>query len=75
MDLEASLKELDPASAARLERLVRDAIALAQPAKADSAEVDSNGWPIGYWEKYAGCLAGEQWDLPVDRPPTPNPKW
>ena len=75
MDLQATLKELDPESATKLERLVRDAIALALPSKSKSGAVDANGWPVGYWEKYAGCLAGEQWDLPADPPPDPTPEW
>jgi hypothetical protein len=75
LELQATLKELDPESATKLERLVRDAIALAQPSKSKSGAIDANGWPMGYWEKYAGCLAGEQWDLPVDPPPTPSPEW
>ena len=74
-DLQATIEELDPDSASKLERLVRDAMALAQPSKTKSGEVDAHGWPVGYWEKYAGCLAGEQWDLPDDPPPEPIPEW
>ena len=43
LDLQATLKELDPDSASKLERLVRDAIALAQPSKAKPVEVDAKG--------------------------------
>jgi hypothetical protein len=75
LDLQATLKELDSESASKLERLVRDAIDLAQPSKAKPVEVDAHGWPVGYWEKFAGCLAGEQWDLPEDPPPEPTPEW
>lgn len=74
-DLQTTLKQLDPDSASKLERLVRDAMALAQPPKSKVGEVDANGWPVGYWEKFAGCLADEEWDLPDDPPPEPTPEW
>ena len=73
--LQTTLKQLDPDSASKLERLVRDAIDLAQPSKTKLGAVDANGWPVGYWEKFAGCLAGEDWDLPDDPPPEPTPEW
>jgi hypothetical protein len=73
LDLQAALKELDPDSASKLERLVRDAIALAKPSKLESDGVDANGWPVGHFEKYAGCLAGEDWEPPADPPPEPTP--
>lgn len=75
LDLQATLEELDADSAAKLERLVRDAIALAKPSKAKPGEVDAKGWPVGHFEKFAGCLAGEEWDPPADPPPEPTPKW
>jgi hypothetical protein len=73
LDLQATLQELDPDSAMKLERLVRDAMALAQPSKPTPAAVDANGWPVGHFEKYAGCLAGEEWEPPADPPPEPPP--
>jgi hypothetical protein len=75
LDLQATLDELDPDAASKLERLVRDAIALAKPSKPKPVEVDAKGWPVGYWEKFAGCMAGEQWDFPDDPPPEPTPEW
>ena len=75
LDLQATLAELDADSAAKLERLVRDAIALAKPSKAKPVEVDAKGWPVGHFEKFAGCLAGEEWDPPADPPPEPVPEW
>ena len=75
LDLQAILEKLDSDSASKLERLVRDAIDLAQPSKASAVEVDAKGWPLGYWEKFAGCMAGEQWDLPDDPPAEPTPEW
>ena len=75
LDLQAILEKLDSDSASKLERLVRDAIDLARPSKATPVEVDAKGWPLGYWEKFAGCMAGEQWDLPDDPPAEPTPEW
>src|SRR5437016_2108652 len=58
-ELEQTLKELDEHSALALERQVRDAITLARPAKPNATTaLDAKGWPLGYFEKYAGCLAG-----------------
>ena len=75
VDLQTTLKKLDPDSASKLERLVRDAMELAQISKISSKAVDANGWPIGHFEKFAGCLAGEDWDPPADLPLEPTPEW
>ena len=75
LDLQATLKELDPDSATKLERLVRDAMALAQPAKAKSGAVDAKGWPVGYFEETAGCFANERFDFPADLPLEPIATW
>ncbi len=64
---------LDSHSASALERLVRDAMALARSARRTDA-VDANGWPVGYFEKYTGCLAGDDWQPPADPPPEPSPE-
>jgi len=76
VDLQTTLKELDSDSATKLERLVRDAMALARPVRktASAGVVDKNGWPVGHFEKFAGCLAGEQWEPPADPPPEPSPE-
>lgn len=74
-DLQHTLQELDSDSASKLERLVRDAIALARPKTSSptkTEEVDANGWPIGYFERTFGCAAGEEWELPDDPPPAPS---
>jgi hypothetical protein len=73
LDLQAALDALDAESASKLERLVRDAIDLAQPKNATSVAVDARGWPVGHFDKYAGCLAGEDWNPPADPPPEPTP--
>ena len=74
-DLEQTLSELDGHSASALERLVRDAIALARPTKTNVVTaLDAKGWPVGYFEQYAGCLAGDDWQPPADPPAEPTPE-
>jgi hypothetical protein len=75
LDLQATLRELDADSASKLERLVRDAIALAQPSKAKPGEVDAKGWPVGYFKETAGCFASEPFDFPADPPLGPIAHW
>ena len=58
-ELDEKLKALDPATAAAVERLVREALALA----AQSKPVRS--WPAGFFKVTAGAFAGE----PFERPP------
>ena len=58
-ELDHRLQSLDPATVARVERLVRDALALAE------ARGGADGWPPGYFERTAGSFAGE----PLERPP------
>ena len=76
VDLQTTLKALDSDSATKLERLVRDAMALAYPVRKTTVAgvVDKNGWPVGHFEKFAGCLAGEEWEHPRDPPPEPTPE-
>ncbi len=76
-ELERALTEADASSAALLEQLVRDALVLFRQKglPAADAAVDANGWPVGYFEKYAGCLAGDDWQPPTDPPPDPTPNW
>jgi len=77
LELEQTLATLDSQSAAVLERLVRDALDLAKPRKseADQKTVDSNGWPVGYFEETAGSFADDILEAPNDPPPAPNPSW
>ena len=60
-ELERRLAQLDPPIAEQLERLVRDALALADGSAARPA---SNGWPDGYFARTAGALAGEEFERP-----------
>ena len=74
-DLQATIAAIDPDSATKLERLVRDAMALAQPSKARPVEVDAKGWPVGFFEETAGCFANEPFDFPADLPLEPIANW
>ena len=57
LELDQQMSILDPATARRVEQLVRDALALAQTARIGA-------WPAGYFEQTAGALAGEQFERP-----------
>jgi hypothetical protein len=75
-ELQKTLNQLDAESATLLERLVRDALALVRRKGDESAgPVDAMGWPVGFFEKYAGCLTGDDWQPPADPPPDPTPAW
>lgn len=56
-ELAEQMSLLDPATARRVEQLVRDTLALARTAK-------SGAWPAGYFEQTAGALVGEQFERP-----------
>jgi len=60
-----------------LERLVRDAVALARQSSGASSTsaVDAKGWPMGYFERTAGSFANERFDVPEDPPPAPTPEY
>lgn len=73
-ELAETLSKLDSQSATALERLVRDAMALVRSTKREGT-VDANGWPVGYFERTAGCFAGEPFDIPSDPPPEPTTDW
>ena len=64
-ELDAALKSLAPDVARRLERLVWDAIALAD---IPPEKTHANGWPEGYFERTAGSLAGEEFERPEQLP-------
>ncbi|MGA2496232.1 MAG: hypothetical protein ABSH20_00740 [Tepidisphaeraceae bacterium] len=59
--LDRRLRQLDRATAERVEQLVLDALALAgEPGDRPAA----GQWPDGYFEQTAGALAGERFDRP-----------
>ena len=71
-ELDAALKSADAKVARRLERLVREALALANVVP---EKTDANGWPEGYFERTAGCLAGEEFERPEQLPLETRQPW
>ncbi len=69
-ELEQRLLELDAESAAKLEKVVRDLIDFSRSDRKEPAK-DANGWPVGHFEKYAGCLEGDPLEAPDDPRPSP----
>jgi hypothetical protein len=58
-ELDRKLSEMDRATAEHVERLVRDALCLAQTR--NDLPVT---WPESYFEKTAGALSGERFERP-----------
>ena len=78
LEIAETLKTLDPARARAFERALHDLLSVvrrdeAGPEATKAAAVDANGWPLGYWEKFAGCLAGDDWEPAPDPPPEDHP--
>ncbi len=71
-ELERRLAQLDPVVAAQVERLVRDALALADGTAPAPA---SGGWPAGYFARTAGALAGEDFERPQQGLPPQREAW
>lgn len=76
LDLQATLTEPDSDTATKLERLVRDAMALVRPAnKMRASEVDANTLPPGYFERTYGCLSDHEIEAPADPPAEHLEEW
>ncbi len=76
LELENALKQLDPASAHSLERVVWDVLRLAkQRQEARPSARDNNGYPAGHFERLTGSWAEVTFALPDDPPPRPSPAW
>ncbi len=60
-ELDQQMSLLDPATARRVEQLVRDALVLAKTVNT----VKNSAWSAGYFEQTAGALAGEQFERPT----------
>ena len=77
LELKRALDQLPPPSATLLEQLVRDVLALVRQTNPASTNdlVDAMGWPIGFFERYAGCLAGDDWQPPIDPAPASIQAW
>lgn len=66
LEIDAALNSLDPATAAKLERLVRDALALVKPGA--EAVLASNN-PAKLDAAYFNSVIGAFSDVEFDRPP------
>ena len=79
-EITETLKSLDPLRAKAFERAIHELLVVVRP-DANTGEpgppppvgVDANGWPVGYWEKFAGCWADLEFEAPDDPPPEPHP--
>jgi hypothetical protein len=60
IELDQKLQNLDPETAASVERLVRDALQLAEKKNANAAS-----WPAGFWQR----IRTDWGNAPFDRPP------
>lgn len=73
-DAAARLEAASAAQQIKPAQWAREAVEKALPVMSNSAQaVDGKGWPIGYFEKYGGCLDGDDWQPPADSPPEPAP--
>ncbi|HWB01501.1 MAG TPA: hypothetical protein VG796_00665 [Verrucomicrobiales bacterium] len=77
IELENTLRQLDPASASSLERVVRDVLKLAKQRRSSDADggIDANGYPIGHFKHLTGSWADVEFELPDDSPPDASPAW
>jgi hypothetical protein len=76
VEVDQVLGRLDPETAQLLEKVVRDAIALAEHSAAKGAvPTDALGYPIGYFEATAGSFANEPLEEPAELPPEQRESW
>jgi len=59
-ELDARLRALDPQTAAHVEKLVREALALVDGRAANG----HSDWPAGYFDETAGSFANERIERP-----------
>jgi hypothetical protein len=71
-ELAQVLSRLEPDQAQALERLVRDALALAEQSASQNGQAT---WPADYFEKTAGALAGEEFERPEQGPLPRRDDW
>ena len=77
-ELENTLRQLDPASASSLERVVWDVLQLARQRRISQGagrDQDDKGYPSGHFDRLTGSWAGVEFELPDDPPPNPSPAW
>lgn len=73
-ELEEILPELDSDAKDHLERLIRDAIALARR-KTTERETDEYGYPIGHFDRTFGSFAEEPFERPTQGEPERRDEW
>lgn len=73
-DLTARLEAVSAAKQMPPAQWATEAVVRALPAATSGAVADSR-WPDRYFEKYAGCLADDDWKPPADPPPEDTPAW
>ena len=71
--LTLSEEDADAMAAVLQQALLRRRALEKRPPRAPSIPRDANGWPIGYWEKFAGSWADLVFEAPDDPPPEPHP--
>lgn len=77
-ELERTLKTLDAASAASLERVIRDMLVFAQHRQGSLAEATQQSgasYPPGHFERLLGAWGDLEFELPVDPPAPAVPDW
>ncbi len=72
-ELDSVLKRVDSRMAQRIERLVRDLIAVIDVLP--NQKVESKGRSEGYFERIPGCLAEEEFERPVQLPYEKREEW
>lgn len=78
-EITETLKSLDPLRAKAFERAIHELLLVVRPEvrtgklTSPPAAVDAKGWPLGYWEKFAGCWADLEFEPPADPPPEQHP--
>jgi len=74
-----TLKSLDPPRARAFERAIYELLSVVRPdtevgeMARRAGAVDANGWPQGYWDRFAGCWADLEYEAPSDPAPEPHP--
>ena len=69
-DLAARLAAVSAAQKMPPSKWAKEAVARALPPMPDA-----QAWPAGYFEKFPGCLAGDDWQPPADPPPERSSDW
>ena len=73
-ELAARLTAVSAAQKVPPAKWAKEAVARALPPDIPTASI-TQGWPVGYFEKFPGCLAGDDWQPPADPPPERTPAW